>query len=371
MHSDQRLHIVSFDNPYPADYGGVIDVFYKIKHLHALGVKIVLHAFEYGRPPQKELENYCERVYYYKRKKIANPFLGLPYIVASRSSDKLLQRLLENDAPILFEGLHTCLYLTHPLLKQRKKLVRMHNIEHDYYQNLREVETSLIKRIFFNHESKRLLRFENVLHKADHILAISTNDTAYLSSKYKNVKYITAFHANDKVTAQTGRGDYALYHGKLSVGENDEAARFLVEQVFNKTDKPLYIAGYNPSDELRRLVEQTTNVKLFDNLNTTQISQMIAGAQVNVLPTFQSTGIKLKLINVLYQGRFVVANTAMIENTGCEKMCSIANTPNEFLTQINTLFSKPFSSVEVAERSKLLADLFDNASNAKQLVQLI
>ena len=33
------VHIVSFNVPYPADYGGVIDVFYKLKSLHSLRCK--------------------------------------------------------------------------------------------------------------------------------------------------------------------------------------------------------------------------------------------------------------------------------------------------------------------------------------------
>ncbi|MCX6283192.1 MAG: mannosyltransferase, partial [Bacteroidetes bacterium] len=43
---EQHLHIVSFDIPYPPDYGGVIDVYYKIKTLSEAGVKIHLHCFE-------------------------------------------------------------------------------------------------------------------------------------------------------------------------------------------------------------------------------------------------------------------------------------------------------------------------------------
>ena len=35
--------------PYPPNYGGVIDVFYKIKSLHAIGIKIILHCFKYGK----------------------------------------------------------------------------------------------------------------------------------------------------------------------------------------------------------------------------------------------------------------------------------------------------------------------------------
>ncbi len=30
---DKYLHIISFDIPYPPNYGGVIDVFYKLKAL--------------------------------------------------------------------------------------------------------------------------------------------------------------------------------------------------------------------------------------------------------------------------------------------------------------------------------------------------
>ena len=37
---EKHLHIISFDVPYPANYGGVIDVFYKLKALHAEGIKI-------------------------------------------------------------------------------------------------------------------------------------------------------------------------------------------------------------------------------------------------------------------------------------------------------------------------------------------
>ena len=62
------LHIVSFDIPYPANYGGVIVIFNQIKALHALGVKVILHCYQYGeRTPQPELAQYCHEIYYYKR----------------------------------------------------------------------------------------------------------------------------------------------------------------------------------------------------------------------------------------------------------------------------------------------------------------
>ncbi len=61
------LHIISFNVPYPPDYGGVMDVFYKIKALHDHGVVIKLHCFEYGRKEADVLKYVCNEVHYYKR----------------------------------------------------------------------------------------------------------------------------------------------------------------------------------------------------------------------------------------------------------------------------------------------------------------
>ena len=59
------LHIVSFDIPYPANYGGVIVIFNQIKALQQQGVKVILHCFQYGdRKPQQELERFCHEVHY-------------------------------------------------------------------------------------------------------------------------------------------------------------------------------------------------------------------------------------------------------------------------------------------------------------------
>ncbi|NJN35445.1 MAG: hypothetical protein HC817_15490 [Saprospiraceae bacterium] len=63
------LHLIAFDIPYPADYGGVIDVFYKIQALSAANVRVTVHCWQYGnRQPQLTLESVCEKVFYYPRR---------------------------------------------------------------------------------------------------------------------------------------------------------------------------------------------------------------------------------------------------------------------------------------------------------------
>lgn len=368
---NKHLHIISFDVPYPANYGGVIDVFYKIKALHGKGVKIHLHCFEYGRAEARLLEGLCERVHYYKRKmNKTNLFNALPFVVITRSSEKLMENLLRDNHPILFEGLHCCFHLNDERLKSRIKIARSHNIEHEYYYNLESVEKSFFKKMYFKMEAKKLERFENVYQHANHIAAISAADTNQLAERYKNVHHITAFHANEDVRIMEGKGAFCLYHGNLEVGENNEAALFLVNEVFSKIKIPLVIAGKNPSSELKEAVSKYSYITLKANINTQEIDDLIKNAQINVLPTFQATGIKLKLLAALYNGRYCIVNTPMVSNTGLESLCSIKDNAAEMAAEIETLFNLDFDMNEKAKRESVLNKNFSNTVGVEKLMEL-
>ncbi|MBX7225722.1 MAG: hypothetical protein K1X55_06810 [Chitinophagales bacterium] len=145
MLQEQHVHIIAFDVPSPPDYGGVIEIYYKIACLVNAGVKVHLHSFIYGRQVSKRLAEMCEQVYYYPRKLHPLKLLDAkPFIVATRSDETLLRNLVKDDYPIIFEGIHTCFFLAHPMLRERKKLVRLHNIEHDYYSSLAALEKNLL-----------------------------------------------------------------------------------------------------------------------------------------------------------------------------------------------------------------------------------
>lgn len=88
------LHIISFDVPYPANYGGVIDVFHTIRCLRQEGVKIILHCFQYrDKQNSQELEKLCEKVYYYPRNmSFLKQLSFLPFNVTSRVSNELKKK---------------------------------------------------------------------------------------------------------------------------------------------------------------------------------------------------------------------------------------------------------------------------------------
>lgn len=368
---DKVIHIISFSIPYPANYGGVIDVYYKLKALNKVGVKVILHCFKYDREEAKELEDLCEDVFYYDRKmKGAHLLSFLPFIVSSRTSKTLLNNLLKDDYPILYEGLHTCATITDRKLKNRVRIVRSHNIEHDYYNQLASVEKKLVKRLYFKSEAKKLKRFEGVaMRAASHILGISNKDSSYLNNQYGKSVNMSAFHAFEDINVGENFDHYALYHGNLEVGENNEAALYLVNQVFKEIDYPLIIAGNNPSHELINACSGLKNVTLEANLKSEDIITRVNRAHINILPTFQSTGIKLKLLAALFNGNHVLVNKEMVQGTGLESCVVQANTASEFKKAVSDL-KEIKSTTMLDQRRKILAK-YSNESSIQVLLNLL
>lgn len=368
------LHIVSFDIPYPANYGGVIVIFNQVKALHALGVKVILHCYEYGdRKPRPELAQYCHEVYYYKRSR--SPFYQLsllPFIMRTRESRSLMKRLRRDRHPILFEGMHTAAFVWHPRLRARQKIVRMHNVEWQYYDGLSKLTDNVLEKIYYFIESIKLQRIEPkvVLH-ADEILTISLNDQAYYARKKANTHYLPAFHANREVESLPGKGEYVLFHGKLSVPDNERAATWLIREVFAGLDIPFKIAGMEPSEQLRELVAQYEHISLVASPDEATMNALIRNAQCNLLISFQQAGIKLKLINALFRGRFCVVNETMVSGTDLSKLCYVRNSAAAIRQTLEALINVPFEQSRIEERREVLEMEYSNLENAKRLTGLI
>ena len=369
--TENHLHIIAFDVPYPANYGGVIDVFYRVKALSEAGVKVHLHCFEYGRGEQ-EILNRCHEVKYYKRDTSFGKQLSLtPFIVNSRKSEALVLDLLKDDYPILCEGLHTTAVLLDKRLRNRKVFVRAHNVEHDYYNGLAEVERCGWKRLFYHVEAWKLRRYEPVLKNAAGIFAISQKDADYFKQFYNNVTLVPGFSATDSVCSETGRGEYVLYHGNLSVRENEDAAKWLIENVFAELDLHCIVSGLNPSDKLKKLVDTYTNVTLMANPDDAEMIDLLRQAQVNILVTNQPTGLKLKLLNALYNGRFCLVNSDMVKGTSLDTLCVVADEPKLMVAEIKRLMEEDFTEDDIEKRDAQMRQLYDNEANALKIVEAI
>ena len=364
---DKHLHIISFDVPYPVNYGGVCDVFYKLPAFKAQGIKIHFHCFDYGRGHQPILDQYCESVNYYQRKEGHKGFSNiLPYIVSSRINEQLFTNLLKDDYPIFMEGVHCTYLLNDDRFKQRKCFVRLHNVEYQYYKELSQSCSNLLKKAYYWNESRLLRTYERSIVSKATFWATKEADNDVYRHEFgcKNIEELTLYLPNWEVKCLIGMGSYCFYHGDLSVPANEKAVTWLLENVFSKLEIPFVIAGKNPSKKLLEFTHTNNYSCLVANPSESELQDMIAKAHVHILPSFIQTGTKVKLLNTLYHGRHCVVNDATVANTELAEACHIATTANSFKEIVQQLFHQPFTLAEINLRKKILKPKYNNEQNA-------
>ena len=367
--SSKHIHIIALDVPYPADYGGAIDMYYRIEALYKLGYEIDLHCFEYGRGHQDTLGNITRSVSYYSREKnLTDWFVPMPFIVKTRRSDELLHALLKDKSPILFEGLHSTFYLGDERLNDRIKIVRTHNIEHEYYSELAKQATGL-KRMFFKSEARKLQKYEPILSKADHILAIQKNDLVHFKAFNHKVHLLPACAPPIAGTSYINTDSYCLFHGNLSVLENENAALWIIKSL-GSLNIELVIAGKNPSDRLRKICSDY-GVDLIESPSDEKMQELVQEARVHVLYTDQPTGLKLKLLSALNSSGHVVVNNKMVTGTQLGTYCQVENTPKSFAYAVQTAMEKELPKETFDERQKYLQENFDSRRNCEIFDRII
>jgi len=366
--TDKQIHIVAFDVPYPVDYGGVIDIYYRIKALYELGFKITLHCFDYGRGEQPHLSEITEKVYYYSRSKtIWNGLNKRPFIVASRRSKAILNRLLEDDFPILFEGIHTTWFLENTVIQKRKTFVRTHNIEHDYYAALAE-NVGFLKALYFKLEAYKLQRYASILAKASKVLCIKESDAEHIRQLNKNTFVLPASLPELTIKEYVHTELFALFNGNLSVPENEAAAIWIIENIWsnNSSLMTLKIAGKNPTERLIKLTNQY-KIALISNPSKEEMEALLSKARVHILVSDQSTGVKLKLLSALQTSGHVLVNEKMIDGTNLEEFCTICKSPDDFKKQLVYLSENEMDENRFLTRRNSIFDNYSTKQNCSKL----
>jgi glycosyltransferase involved in cell wall biosynthesis len=369
------LNIVCLDVPYPANYGGAMEEFYKLKALHEAGVKIVLHCFTYGdRSPREELKSFCEKIFYYPRKRnVLEIFSAIPFIVKSRMNKMLLANLLSNDYPILFDATHSTGFLNHPALANRKKIVRLHNIEWIYYHTLFRSSYSLKELLFYYSEYKKLRVYDNSLRHADLLICLSQSDYDYYAEKFsaEKTRLVYVFHENNVIKSKPGKGTYLLYHGNLSILDNYLAAMELLGNALANCAYPIKIAGKDPDSSLAAFVRKKENVELIANPSQKALEALVTDAHICLAVARNPSGIKLKLINSMYRGRFVFSNESAFEGSGLESCVVNIDEMENVNDLIEHYMHAEFTQQEIERRAHILQGKYDNAANGKAIARMI
>jgi glycosyltransferase involved in cell wall biosynthesis len=341
---------------------------YKVRELSSFH-DIILHYFSYKENRNAAgLEGYCREIHGYRRLSFMEAIpLTIPYIIGSRNNQLLAEKLMMDDYPVLLEGIHCAGLLS--ALKGKKGVIRMHNDEAEYYSRLVKTEKNILKKIFHANEARLLRDYQNSLPKDVPLACVSRSDIEVLSKTYgkTNLHYIPSFTPWQQLSNREGQGNYCLYHGNMEVAENKAIATWLAEKVFKGGPYKFKIAGKKAA--MLSMTKQA-NIDLVNNPTDTELDELIRQAQINILPSLNNTGLKLKLLHALMMGRHVITNTAGVEGTDLKIAVQVADTIEDYQREIATLMQKPFTKDMNAGREKIM-EVYNNKSNAAKLSALL
>lgn len=367
----ETLHIISFDNPFPPVYGGVIDVFFKIKALYELGFEIYLHCFVKEIPIDNcVLKNFVKEIYFYEKKyKFLNILSFTPFSVVSRYDENMIFNINRIEGAILFEGLQSTYVLNKQVFKNRNIFLRLHNLESDYYNGLYKSEKNYIKKLLLGLEALKYKPYQEIIRKFDAVFTLSHFETDFVNFHYNNAHYIPVFHGNPAVVELSSFGKFAIYHGDLRLADNKRAVLFLIDVFIKIPDYQLVIASKDGKFFVESHIQSMSNVSFFEIENYSQLEHLLSEAHINVMLSFQKSGTKLKVVNSLYKSRHCIINKNMVDDEKICNLCTIAENEIDFITNINKLRNEPY--LDSKRREIILNTLLNDEKNAVAITTIM
>ena len=126
-----------------------------------------------------------------------------------------------------------------------------------------------------------------------------------------------------------------------------------------------------PSKKLKDAVARFEHIRLVENPSEQEMSELIKQAHINLLVSFQVSGIKLKLVNALYRGRFCIVNDDMVSGSGLQSLCYVRNSARSIRQTIEALMNAPIEEARIQERRVMLQRDYSNTESAKKLMGVI
>ncbi|RLJ31266.1 hypothetical protein CLU97_0679 [Chryseobacterium sp. 7] len=369
----KELHIISFNYPYPPSYGGIIDVYYKIKALSDLRIKIHLHCFIDQIPSMvdPEIKEITENVFFYRKKK--NPLLyfsGIPFAAAIRDSEVLLKNLEKINAPILFEGLQTT-HIVRLLKNKRHQLyLRHHNNETEYYKGLSLSEKNIFKKIIYKLESLKYIGYQKkLLKKFETVFCLSEKEYKEVEIYSGNAQLIHIFHGNQSVKQLDKKGNYFLFHGDLTTADNKRALNETIDLFKTLPQYKLVVASDRASEDIKRKISEVENISLTPIRTTEKLHSLLENAQGNILVSYQNSGTKVKLFNTLYNSRFVIINENITDDPVLTNLCLYGADMTEIRQHIITSAEKDYHDAE--NRKNILENTHSDKAKAEEIIKII
>lgn len=257
-----------------------------------------------------------------------------------------------------------------------KCILRAHNVETLVWERLAKGEKNIAKKWYINLLAKKLKRYEqSAFNLFDGIIAFTQEDKILLQQMgcKVDIEIIPICIDTKKfdIKFDTGQKIKLFHLGGMDWRPNLEAIQWWLQNVYPlcKKEMPqieLHLAGkHMPKD----IFDMADNRTLFVYNKIVTVKEFMADKQIMIVPLLSGGGMRVKIIEGLAAGRVVISTSIGAEGIAAipEKEILIANTPQEFIVQLNSIVDDKLRMQNISKAAKEKADkLYDvNACGAQ------
>ncbi len=294
--------------------------------------------------------------------------------------EKLLSAILrENEFDIVqLEGLYLLPYLLVIRKYSKAKIVlRAHNIEHLIWERNSNAARTGAKKWYLQTLAARMKEFEIYnLNSCDALVPISTVDAARFVEMGCKLPLHTApvgVNLDDQIVAAKVDSQSLFFIGSMDWLPNREGAEWFLDSVFPKIlstfpDAKFFMAGRNFPDDFPG--RDYTNLEVVGEVENSHA--FIRSKSIMVVPLFSGSGMRVKIIEAMAEGKPVVSTTIGAEGLNATDGVNIllADTPDAFARQIKRLLKDENEIKRIGENGKsFVAENFDNKKIVADLIE--
>ncbi|MBN1415461.1 MAG: glycosyltransferase [Bacteroidales bacterium] len=313
-------------------------------------------------------------------------FSTMPYnakrFIDDNFADTLASILTQEAFDVVqLEGLYLTPYL--PVIRKHSDAIvalRAHNIEHEIWKRNARQEKNPFKKIYFILLSKRIKRFERrQINLCDVLVPITARDKDHFDLLGNTrpshicpagIDMPEDFEKDKHKNLSPPASLYFL--GSLDWLPNLEGLLWFARKVFPELKKrhpvlEMHVAGRNAPAKLSQLLEKR-GIRFHGEVS--DAPAFIRSKNILVAPCFSGSGMRLKIIEAMSQGKPVVTTPIGAEGLDAEheKHIIIAENVNGFLLHIERLINNPDLCHELGRQGALfVAGYFNNRNIARQL----
>lgn len=374
----KTILVVMSDLPFPANSGGKIDYFYKLKALKEFGCNVFVVASYSDPSALAECDSVLSamgiKTFFYPRKKSLFSTLSfIPYYVFSSRLEKMeldeVSRFLKDvsfDMMIIdhLNSFYAAKQIEN-IFSPSKVVYRAHNIESQFLKRqFLTSRVSILRRLILAIDTLKMFFYEkHCLKKINHIASISQAEIGYFQQKSRsanvfwlppffnqNVKTsVDEFDVKEKEVYEQLKSDFKnkkilFFANNFTNGFNVDATTWFLENVWPQIidavpEAHFIMAGRNAGNYFDSS-ECVTVVNGFDS-----VAPYMFIADVVLILTFGKEGVKLKLMEAISFNKIIISTDEGVWGSGLEKYAQYTSNNISFAELcISSIHSKGLSS---------------------------